>query len=214
MTDFNTTMNNINTGLNNASNSFGDFTQQTVQLGQSLNGLNNALNGYPTDTYSPGSTMPNPSGKVDLKPLFAGNGQYWPNPLETKFADRLGWFGIKDSQSFESAASSPFKRSLMSYLVGFGSDQKYIRGKIDQWAGQADLIRTGASLNDAKLMQMTGAVDAPYLGYAYANPISRSAFYAAMGANAMQFGFRMPSMGAVTSAVEAAKNLPPVIRWN
>jgi hypothetical protein len=214
MTDFNTTMNNINTGLNNASNTFGNFTQQTVQMGQALNGLNNALNGMPTDSYAPGSTTANTSGKVDLKPLFAQNGQYWPNPLENKFADRLAWFGIKDSAEFVSAASTPFKRSLMSYLVGFGNDRQYIRQKIDQWAGQADLVRTGASLNDAKLMQLTGAVDSTYLGYAYANPVSRSAFYAAMGANAMQYGFYMPSMGAVTSAVQRAQTLPPVIRWN
>jgi hypothetical protein len=214
MTDFNTTMNNINNGLNNASNAFGGFTQQTVQFGQALNGLNNALNGMPTDTYTPGSTMANPSGKVDLKPLFASNGQYWPNPLENKFADRLSWFGIKDSQEFVEAASTPFKRSLMSFLVGFGNDRTYIRQKIDQWTAEADLVRTGASLNDAKLMHMTGAIDSTYLGYAYGNPINRSGFYAAMGANAMQYGFMMPSMGAVTAAVERAKTLPPIVRWS
>ncbi|GIW21772.1 MAG: hypothetical protein KatS3mg068_0779 [Candidatus Sericytochromatia bacterium] len=32
----------------------------------------------PTDQYVPGSTVANPSGKVELKKLFAENGQYWP----------------------------------------------------------------------------------------------------------------------------------------
>jgi hypothetical protein len=209
----NNTFNNINNGLNNAVNTMGDFTQGAVQLGQALNGLNNALNGMPTDQYVAGSTVANPSGKVELKKLFAENGQYWPNPLENRFADRLAWFGINDSQEFLKAANTPFKRSMMSFLVGFGNDRKYIRQKIDQWAGQADLVRTGASVNDAKLMQISGVKDSLHLSM-YSNPIDKGALYAAMGANAMQYGFYMPSLGALSSSIDKAKTLPPIIRWN
>lgn len=203
----------INNSLNNFNTQMGQVTQGAVQLGQSLNGLNNALNGYPTDTYTPGSTTVPPNGKIELKSLFTGHAQYQPNPLENKFADRLAWFGINDSQEFVKAASTPFKRNLMSFLVGFGNDRQYIKGKINEWAGQADIMRVGGtSLNDARLMQMTGVRDGAALNM-YANPIDKAALYAAMGANAMQYGFYMPSMGTVSSAVDRARNVPPVIRW-
>ena len=203
----------INNGINNFVNQVGQVTQQSVQLGQSLNGLNNALNGYPTDTYTPGSTTPPVNGKIELKSLFTGHAQYQPNPLENKFADRLGWFGIKDSQDFAKAASTPFKRTMMSFLVGFGNDRQYIKGKINEWAGQADIIRAGGvSLNDARLMQLSGVRDGAALTM-YANPIDKGALYAAMGANAMQYGFYLPSMGTVSSAVDRAKTTPPIIRW-
>lgn len=201
----------INRGLNNFNNTVGNVTQQAVQLGQSLNGLNNALNGYPTDQYTPGSTAPT-NGKVELKTLFTGHAQYMPNPLENKFADRLAWFGINDSQEFLKAASSPFKRSMMSFLVGFGNDRQYIKGKINEWAGQADILRTGVSVNDARLMQLSGVRDVGAMTM-YANPIDKGALYAAMGANAMQYGFYMPSMGTVSSAVDRAKSIPPTITW-
>lgn len=204
----------INNSINNFTNQVGQVTQGAVQLGQSLNGLNNALNGYPTDTYTPGSTTAPVNGKIELKALFTGHAQYMPNPLENKFADRLGWFGINDSQEFVKAASSPFKRTMMSFLVGFGNDRQYIKGKINEWAGQADIIRAGGvSLNDARLMQLSGVRDGAALTM-YANPIDKGALYAAMGANAMQYGFYMPSMGVVSSAVDKAKTVPPVIRWS
>lgn len=205
-------LNSINNGLNNFANQMGNITQQTVQVGQALNGLNNALNGMPTDTYAPGTTAPTVDGKVELRALFTEHTMYQPNPLEYKFSERLAWFGINDSKEFVQAASSPFKRSLMSFLVGFGNDRQYIRGKIDQWAGQADLIRTGASINDARLMQLSGVRDTGHLS-TYGNPIDKAALYAAMGANAMQYGFFMPNMGVVSSAVDQARMMPPVIRW-
>lgn len=202
----------INNSINKFTNQVGNVTQQSVQLGQALSGLNNALNGYPTDTYTPGSTTPANNGTVELKALFTEHAMYQPNPLEMKFADRLAWFGINDSQEFAKAASTPFKRSLMSFLVGFGNDRQYIRGKVDQWAGQADIIRTGVSPNDAKLLQLTGVRDAAHLS-TYGNPIDKGALYTAMGVNSMQYGFYMPSMGVVSSAIERAKTMPPVVRW-
>ena len=202
----------INKGLNNFTNTVGGVTQQAVQLGQSLNGLNNALNGYPTDQYTPGSTAVPVNGKIELKSLFTAHAQYMPNPLENKFADRLAWFGINDSQEFAKAASTPFKRTMISFLAGFGNDRQYIKGKINEWAGQADILKTGVSLNDARLMQLTGVRDVGHMTQ-YSNPIDKGALYAAMGANAMQYGFQMPSMGTVSSAIEKSRNIAPTIRW-
>ncbi|RYX98822.1 hypothetical protein EON78_04360 [bacterium] len=132
--------------------------------------------------------------------------------MENKFADRLSWFGIKDSESFVKAASTPFKRNLMSFLVGFGNDRQYIKGKINEWAGQADMMRTGVSLNDARLMQLTGVRDAGHMQQ-YGNPIDKGALYAAMGANAMQYGFYMPSMGTISTAIDKSRTMAPIINW-
>jgi len=205
-------LNSINTSINNAANTFGTYAQQGVQLGQALNGLNNALNGMPTDYYTPASVTPPVDGKVTLQTLFTGHGQYMPNPLENKFSERLAWFGIQDSKEFVQAADAPWKRSLMSFLVGFGDNRTYIRNKIDEWAGQADLVRVGTTLNDARLMQVSGVRDASHLTV-YNNPVHKSALYAAMGANAIQYNFYMPAMGAVSSAIDKAMVTPPVIRW-
>ncbi|MEK7433742.1 MAG: hypothetical protein AABZ74_11465 [Cyanobacteriota bacterium] len=205
-------INNFNNSLNNAVGKVSDVTQGAVQLGQALNGLNNAVNGYPTDTYTTQSTAQPVNGAVPLKSLFAEHTMNYPNPLENKLADRLAFFGVSDSKEFVSAASAPWKRTMMSFLVGFGNDRQYIRAKIDQWAGQADLVRAGASTNDAKLLQMSGVGDVIQLAQ-YGNPIDKGALYAKMGANAMQYGFNMPNFGAVSSAVDRARSIPPVIRW-
>lgn len=213
MSGINGAINNFNNGVNNAVTQVGNVTQGAVQLGQALNGLNNALNGYPTDSYTAQSTIVPVNGKVSTKELFSEHTMNFPNPLENKFADRLAWFGIKDSQEFVSAASSPFKRSMMSFLVGFGNDRQYIRQKIDQWAGQADMVRAGVSTNDAKLLQAAGVRDVMQLGSLAGNPIAKGALYTQMGGIAMQYGFHFPNFGAVSSAIDRARTIPPVITW-
>ena len=79
-------LNSINNGMNKFANQMGDITQGAVQLGQSLNGLINALNGMPTDQYNPTSIVPSVDGKVPLRALFTENTMYMPNPLEYKFS--------------------------------------------------------------------------------------------------------------------------------
>lgn len=215
---FDSVMRDINTGLNNASNTMGQFTQQSVQLGQSLNGLNNALNGMPTDTYTPSSITPAQDGKVPLQALFTDQGSYMPNPVEQKFADKLetwGWLfngfkSVKTSEDFVNAASSPFKRTMMSYLMGFGQEKKYIGQRINEWAGQADLIRTGVSVNDAKLMQITGVRDSVHL-QAYGNPVHKTALYSAMAANALQYGLYLPNINTVSTAIDTSRTLTPIL---
>ena len=215
---FDSTIRNINNGLNSFGNTVGQVTQQSVQLGQSLNGLNNALNGMPTDTYTPGSTAPAQDGKVPLPSLFTDQGNYMPDPLEQKFADKLhtwGWLfngfkSVNTSEDFVNAASTPFKRNMMSYLMGFGAEKTYIGQKINDWAGQADLIRTGVSVNDAKLMQITGVRDSTHL-QSYGNPIHKTALYSAMAANALQYGLYLPNINTISTAIDNSRTLTPIL---
>ena len=137
------------------------------------------------------------------------------HPLNQKLLQRLNWFGIDTSEEYLKAASTPFKRSMMSMLSGVflsSNDRNYIKYQINSWASQADLLRTGVDLTTARLMQVSGVIDTPSLAR-YGNPIDKGVIYAAMAANCLQYGYRMPSFGEVSSAVEKAKLLPPKIYW-
>lgn len=138
-----------------------------------------------------------------------------PHPLNQKLLQRLNWFGIDTSEEYLKAASTPFKRSMISMLAGVflaENDRKYIKYQINAWASQADLLRTGSDLNTTRLMQVSGVIDTPTLAR-YGNPIDKGVLYAAMAANSLQYGYHMPSFGEVSSAVERAKLLPPKVYW-
>ncbi|HEY9841526.1 MAG: hypothetical protein ACAI44_11240 [Candidatus Sericytochromatia bacterium] len=167
-----------------------------------------------TDTYQANSLPVTPT-KVPLYQFF-DDPMRPPNPLTYKIANRLSWVGINNSEDFLKAASSPFKRTMMSYLAGGlflnSQDRNYVNYQIGAWAGQADLMRTGADLPTARLMQISGAGDVALLSR-YRNQIDKGVFYAAMSANALQYGYWMPSFSVVSQMVDRAANTPPVIRW-
>lgn len=168
-----------------------------------------------SDSYSP-STMTQPvSQKVPLYHFF-DDPMKPPHPLNQKIADRLSWIGVNDSESFLKVANTPFKRKLISYL-GAGlfigkADRQYVDYQLSAWAGQSDLMRTGADLKTARLLQMSGAGDTGMLSR-YSNVVDRGALYAAMSANALQYGYWMPPFDTVSSLVEKSRGLPPVVRW-
>lgn len=153
--------------------------------------------------------------KVPLRQFFDDTMRP-PHPLDHKIASRLSMVGINDSQEFLEAANTPFKRKLISYLAGGlflnKNDRNYVNYQVAAWAGQADLMRTGVSMQTARLMQTSGAGDIPNLTR-YNNPVEKGALYAAMAANAIQYGYYMPSFGEVSSAIERSRQLPPEIRW-
>lgn len=197
--------------------------QQTLApIQNAANKVNTGMNTAMTsamggDTYQAnGSNASAPVQKVPLYQFFDDYNRP-PNPLDLKLARRLSMFGISDSQEFLQAASSPFKRKMISYLGGVflnSRDRQYLDYQIAAWAGQADLMRTGADLQTARLMQVSGAGDTPTLArYNGLGGLDKGMLYGAMAANALQYGYFMPSFGVVSSAVERSRNLPPVIQW-
>lgn len=174
-------------------------------------GMTTAMGG---DTYTANS-IPAAPVKVPMYNLVNDNMRP-PHPLDFKIANRLSWVGINDSESFLKAADTPFKRKMISYLAGglfLGKqDRQYVDYQIGAWAGQADLMRSGADLTTARLMQVSGAGDVAMLSR-YRNPIDKGVFYAAMSANALQYGYYMPSFSVVSQMVDRAANTAPVIRW-
>jgi len=175
-------------------------------------GTTSAMGG---DSYQGGPVSPAQVQKVDLR-FFFDDTMRPPNPLDHKISSRLSMVGIKDSQAFLKAANTPFKRKMISYLAGGlflnKQDRNYVNYQVSAWAGQADLMRTGVNMQTARLMQTSGAGDVANLTR-YNNPVDKGAFYAAMAANALQFGYQMPSFGEVSSAIERSRQTPPVIQW-
>ncbi|PKL76933.1 MAG: hypothetical protein CVV27_07760 [Candidatus Melainabacteria bacterium HGW-Melainabacteria-1] len=175
-------------------------------------GMTQAMGG--SDTYQANS-LPATPNKVHLYQLF-DDPMRPPNPLDYKIANRLGWVGINDSAEFLKAADTPFKRKMISYLAGGlflnRQDRQYVDYQITAWAGQSDLMRAGADLGTARLLQVSGAGDVALLSR-YRNPVDKGVFYAAMSANAIQYGYWMPSFSVVSQMIDRAANTPPVIRW-
>lgn len=191
------------------------ITTATTKVNNTING---ALYNTPTmgtDSYN--TSIASVPPQVQAVPLyqFFDDPNKPPNPLNYKLASRLSWFGINDSQEYLKAANTPFKRSLIRLLGGIflnKQDSEYLKYHISAWACQADLMRTGADLQTARLMQISGAGDVSTLSR-YASIIDKGALYAAMGANALQYGYHMPTFKAVSQYIDTARTLQPVIRW-
>jgi len=166
------------------------------------------------DTYQANS-VPAASTSVPLRQFF-DDPMRPPHPVTFKIADRLGWIGVDSSDEFLKIANTPFKRKMISYLAGglfLGQqDRQFVNYSIDSWAGQADLMRTGADLSTARLMQTSGAGDVGMLSR-YRNPIDKGVFYAAMSANALQYGYHMPSFSAVSQLIDRSAGIAPEVRW-
>lgn len=200
-----------------SNNSAANWIQKTLapieNAGNKVNtAMYSAMGG--TDTYQ-ANAIPVAPTKVPMYHLV-NDTMRPPNPLDFKIANRLSWVGINDSESFLKAANTPFKRTMISYLAGGlflnKQDRQYANYQIGAWAGQADLMRTGADLSTARLMQVSGAGDVAMLSR-YRNPIDKGVFYAAMAANAIQYGYFMPSHSVVSQMVDRAATTPPQIRW-
>jgi len=197
-----------------------------VKIQQALQPVQNAANQVNTtmhqgvttamggDTYQTNSIPAQPM-KVSMQQLVNDHMRP-PHPIDFKIANRLSWVGINDSESFLKVANTPFKRKMVSYL-GAGlflnkQDRQYADYQIAAWAGQADLMRAGAELPTARLLQVSGAGDAAMLAR-YRNPIDKGVLYAAMSANALQYGYWMPPFQQVSQMIDRAGSVPPTIRW-
>ncbi|MGE3726645.1 MAG: DUF4332 domain-containing protein [Candidatus Sericytochromatia bacterium] len=194
--------------------------QALAPIEKAANQVNTAMYGSPTmatDSYTTTTTTA-PAQKVPLYQFFDDRMRP-PSPLDYKIANRLSWVGITDSDKFLKAADTPFKRTMMSYLAGGlflnKQDRDYVNYQIGAWAGQADLMRVpGVDLTMARLMQTSGAGDVATLSrYTGGFGLDKGAFYAAMAANAVQYGYWMPNFSSVSTAIDRSKTVPPQIRW-
>ena len=167
-----------------------------------------------TDQYQPTGTTAGSAQNMPLYYLFNDPSRP-PHTLNYKLLQRLDTFGVKTTDDYLKAASTPFKRSMISLLAGVfmnSQDRQYIKYQINAWASQADLMRTGVDVNTARLLQVSGVPDSPTLSR-YSNPVDKGALYAAMGANCLQYGYTMPSFSTVSTAVDKANTITPKLSW-
>lgn len=196
------------------------INQALAPVQQAANQVNGAMYGVTpsamsaTDSYTSSGTAAT-AQTVPLRQFF-DDPMRPPHPVTFKIADRLSWIGVNDSQEFLKVANTPFKRKMISYLAGglflSKQDRNFVDYSIASWAGQADLMRTGADLSTARLMQVSGAGDVAMMSR-YRNPVDKGVLYAAMSANALQYGYHMPSFQSVSQLIDRASGLQPEIRW-
>lgn len=137
------------------------------------------------------------------------------NYVALRVERRLNGLGIHSTQDLLRAASTPWKRSVLATMVA-SFDRQVTKGMakswINYWLGQSDLLRTGMQLDTARLLQRSGINDVPSLAR-YWSPFDRLALYSTLTANAVRFGYRMPSWGEFSMSLDAARSLPWAIRW-
>ena len=196
--------------------------QALAPITNAANSVNTAMYGAPpsamatNDAYTGNSAPVTPGVKVPLFQFFDDTMRP-PHALNYKIANRLNLVGINDSESFLKVANTPFKRKMVSYLAAGvflnKQDRQYADYQISAWAGQADLMRAGADLQTARLAQVSGAGDVSMLSR-YRNPVDKGVMYAALAANALQYGYHMPSFSQVSQLIDSASQTPPTVRWN
>jgi len=202
-------------------NATATWIQKTLApIETAANQVNGAMYGSPTptamgtDAYQSSAVAP-ATTKVPLYQFFDDRMRP-PHRLDGKIASRLSIIGVNDSADFLKVANTPFKRKMISYLAAGlflnKQDRQYADYQISAWAGQADLMRTGADLSTARLMQVSGAGDVVSLSR-YRGGLDKGIFYAAMAANAIQYGYHMPSQSAVSQLIDRAANTQPEVRW-
>ncbi|MGV3523013.1 MAG: hypothetical protein ACO1RX_02250 [Candidatus Sericytochromatia bacterium] len=205
-------MGSIQGPVNNTAVKIQQFLAPVEKMGQQINTAMYGSMG--TDTYQ-ANALPAAPQKAPMYQMV-NDTMRPPNPLDFKIANRLSWVGITDSESFLKAANTPFKRTMISYLAGGlflnKQDRNYVNYQIGAWAGQADLMRAGADLGTARLLQVSGAGDVAMLSR-YRNGVDKGILYGAMSANALQYGYYMPSYQTVSQMVDRAAQTAPTIRW-
>jgi hypothetical protein len=137
------------------------------------------------------------------------------NYVALRIERKLNSLGINNTQELLRAASTPWKRAVLSTMVASFDRQvtKTLATQwINYWLGQSDLLRTGMQLDTARLLQRSGISDVPTLARYWA-PFDRLALYTTLTTNAIRFGYRMPSWGEFSMSLDAARSLPWSVRW-
>ena len=137
------------------------------------------------------------------------------NYLAIRIAQKLDSLGVRTADDLLRRADTPFKRAtLTTMLAAFDSSitKPMATAWVNYWVGQADLMRTGMSLDTARLMQKVGITDGFQLSR-YAYPMDRMSLYGALSNAAIYSGYRMPMWQEFSLACDNAQRLPLAVRW-
>lgn len=171
---------------------------------------------YQTDGYH-GNVVKRGSSFAPAAPIqmLANDWRQPVNYIALRIARRLDSLGVDTTADLLKRAGSSFGRSMLATMVA-AFDKQVTKAMatqwINYWLGTSDLMRTGMSIDTARLLQASGIHDVPSLARYWA-PMDRLALYGALTTNAIRFGYRMPSWGEFTQSLDVARSLPMAIRW-
>jgi hypothetical protein len=139
-------------------------------------------------------------------------------PIETIVDDagaagRFKAFFMKTSEGLLTVGGNSFGRAFLNVLAGAvpiftpASKRTEIAANVMNWVGRADLVRSGCSATDARLLQSCGVFTITDLAR-MSSPMDQATLAGRLAMSAYQFGFPVPSPASVASWVATAVTLP------
>jgi hypothetical protein len=128
-------------------------------------------------------------------------------------AGRFKAFFMKTSEGLLTVGGNSFGRAFLNLLAGAvpiftpASKRTEIAANVMSWVGRADLVRSGCSALDARLLQSCGVFTITDLAH-MSSPMDQATLVGRLAMAAYQFGFPVPSPEMVSSWVSAAMTLP------
>jgi hypothetical protein len=138
---------------------------------------------------------------------------------DAKVAGRFNACFIKTSESLLKVGGDggSFGRFFLNVLAGAvplftpASKRAEISAKVLSWVGQADLVRSGCSATDAKLLQSCGIFNITDLSR-MASPMDQATLAGRLQMAAYQYGFPVPNPASVATWVATAQTLPARVK--
>jgi hypothetical protein len=130
-------------------------------------------------------------------------------------ASRYNFCFMKSSEALLKVGGDggSFGRFFLNVLAGAvplltpASKRAEISAKVLSWVGRADLVRSGCSATDARLLQSAGIFNISDLAR-MASPMDQATLAGRLAMSAYQFGYPPPTPAAVASWVATAQTLP------
>lgn len=138
---------------------------------------------------------------------------------DASVASRFNACFIKTSESLLKVGGDggSFGRFFLNLLAGAvplftpASKRAEISTKVLNWVGQADLVRSGCSPTDAKLLQACGIFSITDLAR-ITNPMDQATLSGRLQMTAYQYGYPPPAPASLASWVATAQTLPARVK--
>ncbi len=178
----------------------------------------------PTAPTSPtGGTTYHPDGFAASYGIQTSASNVVKQPLESLVDDpgaasRFHMLFIKSSEGLLKVGGDggSFGRFFLNVLAGAvplftpAAKRAEISANVMNWVGRADLVRSGCSPTDARLLQSAGISNITDLSR-MGNPMDQMTLLSRMSLAAMQWGTPIPTPQLLATWVTAAQSLPPRI---
>jgi hypothetical protein len=138
---------------------------------------------------------------------------------DPKVASRYNFFFMKSSEALLKVGGDggSFGRFFLNVLAGAvplltpSGKREEISAKVLSWVGRADLVRSGCSPTDAKLLQSCGIATITDLAR-MGSPMDQATLAGRLAMAAYQYGMPVPNPASVANWVATAQTLPARVK--